>query len=181
MHFATWTCNLTKRYLVDMQFFSECMLDMQLWNIKFQTCVLTSGHGGVVSCGHAYSFRTWSGNMWTCNLGNSVNDRHAIWGILSMTDMQFEDFFFFVASLVGNQRNRNCSIIPSCTSCECFLKLEQNEQKKFHSPGNRTGDQAPYKQDMQCWILCQKLCSECNRRRPFPHESRIVPWSAAVC
>ena len=57
-----------------------------------------------------------------------------------MTDMQFEDFFFFVASLVGNQRNRNCSIIPSCTSCERFLKLEQNEQKKIHSPGNRTGD-----------------------------------------
>ena len=166
-----------------MQFFSECMLDMQLWNIKFQTCVLTSGHGGVVSCGHAYSFRTWSGNMWTCillqdmqdkqwptcNLRNSVNDRHAIWG-----------FFFFVASLVGNQRNRNCSIIPSCTSCERFLKLEQNEQKKFHSPGNRTGDQAPYKQDMQCWILCQKLCSECNRRHPFPHESRIVPRSVLI-
>ena len=144
MHFATWTCNLTKRYLVDMQCFSECMLDMQLWNIKFQTCVLTSGHGGVVSCGHAYSFRTWSGNMWTCillqdmqdkqwptcNLRNSVNDRHAIWRC----------FFFFVASLVGNQRNRNCSIIPSCTSCERFLKLEQNEQKKIHSPGNRTGD-----------------------------------------
>ena len=55
-----------------------------------------------------------------------------------MTDMQFdlvhlqfEDVFFFVASLVGNQRNRNCSIIPSCTSCERFLKLKQNEQKKI--------------------------------------------------
>ena len=77
MHFATWTCNLTKRYLVDMQFFSECMLDMQLWNIKFQTCVLTSGHVGVVSCGHAYSFRTWSGNMWTCILLQDMQDKHA--------------------------------------------------------------------------------------------------------
>ena len=87
MHFATWTCNLTKRYLVDMQFFSECMLDMQLWNIKFQTCVLTSGHGGVVSCGHAYSFRTWSGNMWTCILLQDMQDKHAskveTWGLKS--------------------------------------------------------------------------------------------------
>ena len=85
MHFATWTCNLTKRYLVDMQFFSECMLDMQLWNIKFQTCVLTSGHVGVVSCGHAYSFRTWSGNMWTCILLQDMQDKHAskeVWNLM---------------------------------------------------------------------------------------------------
>ena len=70
-----------------MQFFSECMLDMQLWNIKFQTCVLTSGHGGVVSCGHAYSFRTWSGNMWTCILLQDMQDKHAskveTWGLKS--------------------------------------------------------------------------------------------------
>ena len=70
-----------------MQFFSECMLDMQLWNIKFQTCVLTSGHVGVVSCGHAYSFRTWSGNMWTCILLQDMQDKHAskveTWGLKS--------------------------------------------------------------------------------------------------
>ena len=50
-----------KKLHVQHAIYPECMLNMQLWIIKFLTWGLRSWHGGVVSCGHAYYFRT-------CNL-----------------------------------------------------------------------------------------------------------------
>ena len=63
-----------------------------------------------------------------------------------------------MASLVGNQRNRNCSIIPSCTSCERFPKLEQNEQKKFTLLGIELGTR--HRINRTCSVeYCAKNCA----------------------